>query len=91
MALSETVEQTVAGLGYELVDIERTGGGLLRVTIDLPWSPGVEQFINAEDCEKVTRQLQYLLEVEGRGLPAWKWAPPALTGRSKREKDLRAV
>ena len=35
-----TVEQTVTGLGYELVEIERSAGGLLRVTIDLPWNPG---------------------------------------------------
>jgi len=64
MALQETVDQVVTGLGYELVDIERTGGGLLRVTIDWPWE-GSERFINAEDCERVTRQLQFVLEVEG--------------------------
>ena len=51
MALQETIEQTVTGLGYELVDIERSAGGLLRVTMDLPYVPGIEQFINAEDCE----------------------------------------
>jgi ribosome maturation factor RimP len=28
------VERTVSGLGYELVDVERSAGGLLRVTID---------------------------------------------------------
>ncbi|POP70432.1 ribosome maturation factor RimP, partial [Pseudomonas syringae pv. syringae] len=33
MALQQTVEQTVAGLGYDLVEIERSAGGLLRVTI----------------------------------------------------------
>ena len=69
MALHETIEQTVTGLGYDLVEIERTSGGLLRVTIDMPYMPEqagwVEQFINAEDCEKVTRQLQFVLEVEG--------------------------
>ncbi|RYZ52015.1 MAG: hypothetical protein EOP49_10500 [Sphingobacteriales bacterium] len=51
MALHDTIEQTVTGLGYELVDIERTTGGLLRVTIDQPQVEGSpEQFINAE-CE----------------------------------------
>lgn len=64
MALQDIVEQTVAGLGYELVEIERSAGGLLRITIDLPWSPDVQQFVNVEDCEKVTRQLQFALEVE---------------------------
>ncbi|GLS13371.1 ribosome maturation factor RimP [Hydrogenophaga electricum] len=71
MAWQETVAQTVAGLGFDLVDLERSAGGLLRVTIDLPWEPpaegqaaSVEQFVTVEDCETVTRQLQYLLEVE---------------------------
>ena len=40
MALQDIVEQTVTGLGYELVELERSAGGLLRVTIDLPWEPG---------------------------------------------------
>jgi ribosome maturation factor RimP len=71
VALQEIVEQTVSGLGYDLVETERSAGGLLRITIDLPWTapaPGsvaVEQFINVEDCEKVNRQLQFALEVDG--------------------------
>ena len=71
MALQDIVEQTVSGLGYDLVEIERSAGGLLRITIDLPWvapQDGVaptEQFINVEDCEKVNRQLQFALEVDG--------------------------
>jgi ribosome maturation factor RimP len=71
VALQEIVEQTVSGLGYDLVEMERSAGGLLRITIDLPWTrPGQgsaapEQFINVEDCEKVNRQLQFALEVDG--------------------------
>lgn len=71
MALQDIVEQTVGGLGYDLVEIERSAGGLLRITIDLPWTQPaegavvVEQFVNVEDCEKVTRQLQFALEVDG--------------------------
>ena len=61
------------GLGYDLVEIERSAGGLLRITIDLPWvqpaadapAPAVEQYVTVEDCEKVTRQLQFALEVDG--------------------------
>lgn len=66
VALQQIVEQIVTGLGYDLVEIERTGGGLLRITIDLPWTaaPALEQFITVEDCEKVTRQLQFALEVD---------------------------
>ncbi len=72
MALQQIVEQTVTGLGYDLVEIERLAAGLLRITIDLPWTePQADQpaapeaFITVEDCEKVTRQLQFALEVDG--------------------------
>ena len=69
MSLNEIVEQTVAGLGYELVEIQRSAAGLLRVTIDLLWTPpsgaAMDQFVTVEDCEKVTRQLLFALEVEG--------------------------
>ncbi len=61
----QLVETTVAGLGFELVDCERSPGGLLRVYIDrLPDQtydlPG--DLVTVDDCEKVTRQLQYALE-----------------------------
>ena len=62
-----TVERTVAGLGYETVDLERSGRGLLRVFIDrLPDRayPDGGSAVTVEDCEAVTRQLQYVLEVE---------------------------
>lgn len=65
VALQQIVEQTVAGFGYDLIEVERSAGGLLRITIDVPWVPGVEQFVTVEDCEKVTRQLQFALEVDG--------------------------
>ena len=61
MALQDLALSTVTGLGYELVELERSAGGLLRVTIDLPWTPGSEALVTVEDCEKVTRQLQYAL------------------------------
>jgi ribosome maturation factor RimP len=68
MGWQESLERTVTGLGYDLVDVERSAGGLLRVTIDrLPgqvYSTGPGEFVLVEDCEVVTRQLQYLLEVE---------------------------
>src|SRR5574337_2228304 len=64
VALQGIVEQTVTGMGYELVEIERSAGGLLRVTIDWPWSAGSPRFVTVDDCEKVTRQLQFALEVD---------------------------
>ena len=88
MALHDTIEQTVTGLGYELVEIERTGGGLLRVTIDMPYAPGAEQFINAEDCEKVTRQLQFVLEVEGADYARLEVSSPGIDRPLRNEKDF---
>ena len=71
MALQQIVEQTVTGLGYELIEIERLAGGLLRVTIDWPWvAPAQDaplsepRFVTVEDCETVTRQLLFALEVD---------------------------
>ena len=68
----EAIDATVSGLGYELVDVERAPRGLLRVTIDripgreYPAGEGglVSEFITVDDCEQVTRQLQYSLEVD---------------------------
>lgn len=65
VALQDIVNQTVSGLGYDLIEIERSAGGLLRITIDFPWEIGEERFITVEDCEKVNRQLQFALEVDG--------------------------
>ncbi|MGE4340729.1 MAG: ribosome maturation factor RimP, partial [Pigmentiphaga sp.] len=52
------VEQSIAGLEVELVDVERAGQGLLRVTIDR------EGGARIEDCEEVSRQLSRVFEVE---------------------------
>jgi len=65
----EAIARTVDGLHYELVDVERAMRGLLRINIDrLPgqaYPTGDSEFVTVEDCEAVTRQLQYVLEVEG--------------------------
>lgn len=96
MALQQIVEQTVAGLGYDLVEIERSAGGLLRITIDLVWAapaaevqePVVEQFITVEDCEKVTRQLQYALEVEGVDYKRLEVSSPGIDRLLRNEQDF---
>lgn len=85
---NETIEQTVTGLGYDLVDIERTGGGLLRVTIDIPYVAQAEQFINAEDCEKVTRQLQFVLEVDGAAYSRLEVSSPGIDRPLRSEKEF---
>ena len=88
LSTNETIEQTVTGLGYDLVEIERTTGGLLRVTIDMPYVAQAEQFINAEDCEKVTRQLQFVLEVEGAAYSRLEVSSPGIDRPLRSEKDF---
>lgn len=90
MALQDIVEQTVTGLGYDLVEIEHSAGGLLRITIDLPWTPqaGPGQFVTVEDCEKVTRQLQFALEVDGAEYKRLEVSSPGIDRPLRREKDF---
>ncbi len=90
MALQDIVEQTVTGLGYELVEIERSAGGLLRITIDLPWTPenATTQFVNVEDCEKVNRQLQFALEVDGVEYRRLEVSSPGIDRPLHSEKDF---
>ena len=84
----DTIAQTVTGLGYDLVDVERTKGGLLRVTIDFPYVAGTELFINAEDCEKVTRQLVFVLEVEGAAYSRLEVSSPGIDRPLRTENDF---
>jgi len=93
VALQQTVETTVAGLGYDLVEIERSAGGLLRVTIDLPWSGPApegqpEAFVTVEDCETVTRQLQYALEVENVEYKRLEVSSPGIDRPLRHEQDF---
>jgi ribosome maturation factor RimP len=64
--VQDLIERTVQGMGYELVELEFAGGGLLRVFIDRPAPPQGEAatLIRMEDCERVSHQLSHLLTVE---------------------------
>ncbi len=103
MALQAIVEQTVTGLGYDLVEVVRSAGGLLRITIDLPWTAPVagqvadqaptavalgEQFVTVEDCEKVTRQLQFALEVDGADYKRLEVSSPGIDRPLRHEQDF---
>ena len=85
------VERTVTGLGYDLVDVERAAAGLLRVTIDrVPGRryPGDDSpFVTVDDCERVTRQLQYVLEVEGCDYARLEVSSPGLDRPLRRPAD----
>jgi ribosome maturation factor RimP len=93
----QTIIDTVAGLGYELVDVERLPRGLLRVTIDrvpgrvYTFGPAAEpqpgESITVEDCEAVTRQLQYALEVDGLAYARLEVSSPGLDRPLKTEAD----
>ncbi len=83
------IEQTVKGLGLDLVEITRSAGGLLRVTIELPHAAGdAEQYVQVEDCERVTRQLQYVLEVEGVDYSRLEVSSPGIDRLLRHEIDL---
>lgn len=86
------VERTVTGLGYDLVDAEKSAGGLLRVFIDHVPAPGSlvpapDLFITVDDCEKVTRQLQHVLEVEGCPYERLEVSSPGLDRPLKKPDD----
>jgi ribosome maturation factor RimP len=90
MSQHSAIATTVAALGYELVEVERAAGGLLRVTIDHPASEGgPERFINVDDCERVTRQLQHVLEVEGVAYERLEVSSPGLDRPLKSAADFR--
>jgi ribosome maturation factor RimP len=87
--LNAIVSQTVTGLGYVLVETERSAGGLLRITIDHPWAAGQEEvLVTVEDCERVTRQLQYVLEVENVDYKRLEVASPGIDRPLLSEADF---
>lgn len=82
------VETTVTGLGYDMVDCERSPAGLLRVYIDkMPEAAAAGELINVEDCERVTRQLQYVLEVENCAYERLEVSSPGLDRPLKKAAD----
>jgi ribosome maturation factor RimP len=53
------IRESLGGLGYELVDLESSRSGLLRIFIDSP------RGITVEDCAKVSNHLTRAFAVEG--------------------------
>lgn len=80
--LYQTVERTVGGLGYRLVDVERLGGGLLRVSLDS------ERGVGLDDCERVSRQLSHLLAVEQVDYQRLEVSSPGLDRRLRKVEDF---
>ena len=82
MDVAGLIEKTVTGLGYEFVDFERAGRGLLRVFIDKASGIGVE------DCVAVSNQLTRLFAVEGVDYDRLEVSSPGLDRPLKREADF---
>ena len=82
MNVTEFVETTVVGLGYELVDLDVSGKGLMRVFLDKPAG------ITVEDCELVSRQLTRLFAVEGVDYARLEVSSPGLDRPLKKEADF---
>ncbi len=88
MSWQAVVEGTVNAMGYELVETERTAGGLLRVFIDRVAGDPRGESIVVEDCEAVTRQLQHVLEVEDCSYQRLEVSSPGLDRRLQRAADF---
>jgi len=94
------IEATVVGLGYELVDVEWAGGGVLRVFIDKPVVPGgdgdeahgardgVGDGVSVDDCARVSEQLSLVFTVENVHYERLEISSPGLDRPLKRPADF---
>lgn len=83
MDLHVLLESTLAGLGYELVDLEQSGRTrLLRLFIDKPTG------INIDDCTAVSNHLTKLLAVENIEYERLEVSSPGLDRPLKKEQDF---
>ncbi len=86
MDLSSLLETTLAGLGYELVDMERSGKGrMMRIFIDKPGGTGR---INLDDCATVSQHLSRVLTVEKVDYERLEISSPGLDRPLKKERDF---
>ena len=82
MDVAKLVETTLTGLGYELVDLEVSARGLMRVFIDKP------EGISLQDCERVSHQLTRLFTVEGVNFERLEISSPGLDRPLKKQADF---
>jgi ribosome maturation factor RimP len=83
LSIEKVIEPVVAGMGYELVDVQASNGGrFLRLFIDKP------QGINVDDCAAVSRQLTRVLEVEGIDYDRLEVSSPGLDRPLRKEADF---
>ncbi len=83
MDLQGLLENTLTGLGYDLVELERSPkGGLLRVFIDKPGG------INVDDCALVSNHLGRLFAVENVRYERLEVSSPGLDRPLRTAKDF---
>ena len=83
LSLENVVQPVVAGMGYELVDVQASNGGrLLRLFIDKPGGVGLE------DCAAVSRQLSRVFEVEGIDYERLEVSSPGLDRPLRKGADF---
>jgi ribosome maturation factor RimP len=82
MDVVKLVSTTLTGLGYELVDLEVTGRGLMRIFMDKP------EGITVDDCGLASNQLTRLFMVEGVNFERLEVSSPGLDRPLKKEADF---
>ena len=82
MDLQQILETTLPGMGYELVDVELTAQGILRVVIDK------EGGITVEDCATVSNHLSRVFMVEDVDYKHLEISSPGLDRPLKKAADF---
>ncbi len=83
MELHELLESTLTGMGYELVEVERSARGkLLRIFIDKPSG------ISLDDCVAVSHHLSRLFAVENIVYDKLEISPPGLDRPLRKKSDF---
>jgi ribosome maturation factor RimP len=85
--LWQVVDTATRDLGFELIDLERTPGGVLRVFMD---TLDHARVVSIDDCELVSRQLVHQLPVEGFDFQRLEVSSPGMDRPlTRREHYLR--
>jgi ribosome maturation factor RimP len=77
------IREALEGLGYELVDVESSRSGLMRIFMDSP------RGINVEDCARVSNHLTRAFAVEGIEYERLEVSSPGLDRPLKRLEDFQ--